>query len=141
MSKSFNSKQIKWGGSWTEIKLEAFTKYVNSYLTIMNRYRDKFNWKLIYFDGFAGSGCREESMDDSNFLEKDSLLFDVKIEEDEFSVYKCAAERILNIEQSGFDFYYFIDINKASNDALKTRLLQYKKHGIQLVFRNEDANL
>jgi three-Cys-motif partner protein len=141
MSKSFNSKQIKWGGSWTEMKLEAFTKYVNSYLTIMNRYRDKFNWKLIYFDGFAGSGCREESMDDSNFLEKDSLLFDVKIEEDDFSVYKCAAERILNIEQSGFDFYYFIDINKASNDALKARLLQYKKPGIQLVFRNEDANL
>lgn len=37
-----------WGGSWTEEKLEAFEKYVNAYLTIMNKYRDQFGWKLLY---------------------------------------------------------------------------------------------
>lgn len=135
-----NSKHTKWGGSWTELKLDAFTKYVNAYLTIMNRNREKFNWKLIYFDGFAGSGCREETMDDSTSVENEMLLFDENVKEEELCVYKCAAERILNIEQKGFDFYYFIDINKASNDALKARLLQYQKPGIQLEYRNEDAN-
>lgn len=32
-----------WGGSWTEDKLDAFEKYVNAYLKIMNEYRDKNN--------------------------------------------------------------------------------------------------
>ena len=27
-----------WGGQWTEEKLDAFEKYVNAYLTIMNVY-------------------------------------------------------------------------------------------------------
>jgi hypothetical protein len=49
-----------WGGSWTQEKLDAFEKYVNAYLTIMNKHRDKNHWKLIYFDGFAGSGSRGE---------------------------------------------------------------------------------
>ena len=47
-----------WGGAWTEEKLNAFEKYVNAYLTIMNKYRGQYDWKLIYFDGFAGSGSR-----------------------------------------------------------------------------------
>ncbi len=46
----------EWGGRWTEEKLDAFEKYVNAYLTIMNSYKEKYDWKLIYFDGFAGSG-------------------------------------------------------------------------------------
>lgn len=50
-----------WGGRWTEEKLDAFEKYVNAYLTIMNSYREKYDWKLIYFDGFAGSGTRNEN--------------------------------------------------------------------------------
>ena len=43
-----------WGGQWTEEKLDAFEKYVNAYLTIMNVYKERYRWKLIYFDGFAG---------------------------------------------------------------------------------------
>lgn len=42
-----------WGGSWTEEKLDAFEKYVNAYLTIMNKYRDQYQWKLISIFHFA----------------------------------------------------------------------------------------
>ena len=49
-----------WGGKWTEEKLDAFEKYVKAYLTIMNAYRDANGWKLLYFDGFAGSGTRNQ---------------------------------------------------------------------------------
>ena len=45
----------EWGGPWTEKKLNAFSKYVWSYLTIMNKYD---YWETIYFDGFAGSGTK-----------------------------------------------------------------------------------
>jgi hypothetical protein len=54
-----------WGGNWTEQKLNAFEKYVNAYLTIMNKHRDKNRWKLIYFDALAGSGSRYPGNPDS----------------------------------------------------------------------------
>jgi hypothetical protein len=41
----------EWGGPWTEKKLEAFSKYVWSYLTIL---KQQPQWQTIYFDGFAG---------------------------------------------------------------------------------------
>ena len=39
----------QWGGRWTEDKLDAFEKYVNAYLTIMNTHREKYGWKLLYY--------------------------------------------------------------------------------------------
>lgn len=62
---SWNEKNMpneppgEWGGPWTEKKLEAFSKYVWSYLTIMKKFP---YWKTIYFDGFAGSGTREKQV-------------------------------------------------------------------------------
>jgi len=41
------------GGNWTEKKIEILVEYAKAYLTIMNNNR---YWKLLYFDGFAGSG-------------------------------------------------------------------------------------
>jgi hypothetical protein len=33
-----NESTGEWGGPWTEKKLDAFSKYVWSYLTILNKY-------------------------------------------------------------------------------------------------------
>ena len=101
-----------WGGNWTEQKLETFEKYVNAYLSIMNNFRDKYNWKLIYFDGFAGSGSRKDATN--------TELYNELFPEDDFSQnpYKGAAERVLGIKQRGFDFYYFIDKDQESNKKL-----------------------
>ncbi len=129
-----------WGGRWTEEKLDAFEKYVKAYLTIMNSFRDKYNWKLLYFDGFAGSGSRIDKIKDTD----SSLMLDffkddfLKIEE--LNVYKGAAERVLSIPQRGFDYYYFIDKDEESSLKLKNVLSQYAKDH-KLVFRNSDANL
>ena len=88
-----------WGGKWTEEKLDAFEKYVNAYLTIMNVYRDKYNWKLIYFDGFAGSGSRESKNkeEESNLLQ--DLFNEDSLAREELDLYKGAAERVLGIKQ------------------------------------------
>jgi len=106
-------KTTKWGGSWTEQKLKAFEKYVNAYLTIMNTRREKFGWKLIYLDVFAGSGDTANSAD---------VFRELEIEREELSLYKGAAERVLGIKQSGFDFYYFIDKDEKSNMMLESKL-------------------
>lgn len=128
-----------WGGQWTEDKLDAFEKYVNAYLTIMNAFRDKHNWKLIYFDGFAGSGSRNEKK-----KEKDSpLLLDffkeLSIKEEELNLYKGAAERVLGISQRGFDYYYFVDKDKESSLKLHELLSRFENEK-KLVYRNSDAN-
>lgn len=129
----------QWGGAWTEEKLNAFEKYVNAYLTIMNKYRGQYNWKLIYFDGFAGSGSRnEETSSDENQLMID-LIDDHQITVEELSSYKGAAERVLSIAQDGFDYYYFIDKDADSSNQLKEKLTPFQKDKC-LEFRHSDAN-
>ena len=102
------SEPSPWGGQWTEEKLDAFEKYVNAYLTIMNSYRDKYLWELIYFDGFAGSGSRNETKKETNSPILQKLFDDTFLKEEELNIYKGAAERVLSISQRGFDFYYFV---------------------------------
>ena len=128
-----------WGGRWTEEKLDAFEKYVNAYLTIMNKYRDKNQWKLIYFDGFAGSGSRneEEREEDSELLQ--DLFKGSFLEKEELNIYKGAAERVLSIPQRGFDFYYFVDKDKKSSLRLHELLSRFENDKT-LVYRNSDAN-
>lgn len=127
-----------WGGQWTEDKLDAFEKYVNAYLTIMNSHRGNYR-KLIYFDGFAGSGSRNEvkKEPDSELLQ--DLFRDCSIEERELETYKGAAERVLSIAQQGFDFYYFVDKDKESSLKLHELLAPFENDKT-LVYRNSDAN-
>jgi len=107
----------QWGGKWTVAKLEAFADYVNAYLIIMIKQREKYKgWprKICYFDGFAGSGANERLN-----LSNKNILFDAT--EEELSVYQGAAERVLNLEKK-FDKYYFVDIAPNNIQTLKDRL-------------------
>lgn len=128
-----------WGGAWTEEKLNAFEKYVNAYLTIMNKYRGQYDWKLIYFDGFAGSGSRNENTSSEDNQLMIDLIDEHQIAAEELTPYKGAAERVLNIAQDGFDFYYFIDKDAASSSQLQEKLASYQKDK-RLEFRHSDAN-
>ena len=128
-----------WGGQWTEEKLEAFEKYVNAYLTIMNSFREKYKWKLIYFDGFAGSGSRNEAKKEANSDLLQELFRDFCLDEQELETYKGAAERVLSIPQKGFDFYYFVDKDKESSLKLHELLAPFENDKT-LLYRNSDAN-
>jgi len=148
MEKEYNSieeesflacESSPWGGQWTEEKLDAFEKYVNAYLTIMNSFREKNKWKFIFFDGFAGSGSRNEAKKEDNSELLQELFRDYCLDEAELETYKGAAERVLSIPQKGFDFYYFVDKDPESSTMLKQRLSKYEKIK-RLEFRNSDAN-
>lgn len=77
------------GGDWTKIKIEILVEYAKAYLTIM---KDRKFFKLLYFDGFAGSG----------FIIKDKKV--------DIDVTVGAARRIVEIsEPRPFDFYYFVE--------------------------------
>lgn len=129
----------QWGGLWTEEKLDTFTKYVNAYLTIMNKQRNKYGWELIYFDGFAGSGSRCEEINNPSGLLLELFQGD-RINQDELNLYQGAAERVLSIEQPGFDYNYFIDNNSESTIKLQKKLVKFSSEKKKLIFRCSDAN-
>jgi three-Cys-motif partner protein len=90
------------GGDWTKIKIEILVQYAQAYLRIMNSHADKYNWKLLYFDGFAGSG----------YIEKDkSYGVDVTV---------GAARRIIELaDPRSFDEYYFVEKDQKNFNLLK----------------------
>lgn len=128
-----------WGGPWTELKLDAFEKYISAYLTIMNRYRDKYGWELIYFDGFAGSGSRGINQENGDGTILQELFDNGDIYSEELSLYAGAAERVLKIRQRGFDYCYFIDNDPKSSEILKKKLSTIAYSG-KTVFKTDDAN-
>lgn len=107
----------------------------------MNANRDVYGWRLLYFDGFAGSGTRN-SEEDALEIRQAETLFGQHLTTDELNLYQGAAERVVRIEGDGirsFDYYYFVDINEANCNALKEKLSAYqttgKRHHLHL-----DAN-
>jgi len=121
----------EWGGPWTEKKLDAFSKYVRSYLTIMKKYP---YWQTIYFDGFAGSGTKDTEA-------STDLYQQLKITKEEERVYKGSAERVLKLGDGlAFDFYYFVDKKESSLQKLKKRLDQSGLAVKKIEYKHGDAN-
>ena len=136
------SGKSNWGGSWTEQKLDCFESYVKAYLTIMNVYRDKFDWKLIYFDGFAGSGNRGDGQVQDNDMPADLEMFeDELVHKRELNLYQGAAERVVRLEEKmrGFDFYYFVEKDETKSAMLELKLCRYETKGYKQ-FCLGDAN-
>lgn len=130
MSKKDNS----WGGPWTEKKLDAFSKYVWSYLKI---FKSQPQWKTIYFDGFAGSGDRT----DPN-AETEELIKQLSLTEEEQNVYKGAAERVLTLDDGLiFDYYYFVDASAEALGKLENKLKSLESsEKTSLNFKSGDCN-
>lgn len=77
------------GGEWTETKIRVFKKYLFAYMQIMKGKP----WKLIYFDGFAGSG-------------------EIQTTEETEKVIEGTAKHVLSFkEPREFDLYYFVEKN------------------------------
>lgn len=92
----------KFGGDWTENKIEILVQYAKAYLTIMKPYAKAYNWKLLYFDGFAGSGHITKGKDENQKL------------------IVGAATRILEIgSPRSFDIYYFVEKEPENVQLLK----------------------
>lgn len=92
----------RFGGDWTENKIEILVEYAKAYLTIMNGFAKTYGWELLYFDGFAGSG------------------FITKGNEENQKIIIGAASRILEIiNPREFDVYYFVEKDSDNINLLK----------------------
>ncbi|WP_027002440.1 three-Cys-motif partner protein TcmP [Hugenholtzia roseola] len=95
----------EFGGNWTKEKIDIFMKYVPAYLTIMHsmikgKHYAK-DWKLMFFDGFAGSGS-------------------IHLETGE-GILESVATKILSLDDNkGFDLYRFVELDKTKATNLET---------------------
>ncbi len=105
----------KFGGEWTQSKMNIVLKYTQAYLHVMKGKP----WKIMYFDGFAGSG---DVKSPSFFREG-------------------VATQILKIKDPvPFDMYYFVELNSRNADALEKKIkIEFpEKKNVHIV--REDCN-
>lgn len=89
----------QFGGDWTKIKIEILVEYAKAYLTIM---KSRKYYKLMYFDGFAGTG----------FIVNDNKL--------DIGMTIGAARRIVEIDEPrAFDSYYFVEKDPKNFELLE----------------------
>ena len=112
----------EFGGDWTENKIEIIVEYAKAYLNIMNVYAVKYSWKLLYFDGFAGSG------------------FIIKGKDENQKIIVGAAKRILEIEEPRpFDLFYFVEKDELNANHLEENTKKlYPNKNVHVV--KEDCN-
>lgn len=103
----------KFGGEWTEEKLEALKKYLNFYCNVL---KNKI-FKKIYIDCFAGSG--DITMNDGTTIE--------------------GSAKIALDAEPAFNEYYFIEAKKENIKLLKELSLQYPNKKINIF--EGDCNL
>ncbi len=98
-----NSKN-QFGGTWTELKIEILETYARQFLTV---FKNQPRQKLLYFDGFAGSG-------------------DIEVEglpEQERHTIEGAAIRVMKIDKPrSFDMYYFVEKKKNLALSLEAKI-------------------
>ena len=97
-----NTRGHRFGGDWTEQKLECVRKYLHAYTTIMN----KQQFQYAYIDAFAGTGYREMENDEDT----DELMFPDLVSPEVVGFHDGSARNALEVEPS-FMKYVFIEKN------------------------------
>jgi three-Cys-motif partner protein len=112
---SNESNQHSFGGIWTHQKLVVLEKYLWAFTTALK----KQHFKLIYLDGFAGTGrC------------------DIKVDGEKKSIEGSA--RIALRTDPPFDQYYFIELLPKKREALQALAREYSDRFVRIL--DEDCN-
>ncbi len=110
----------KFGGNWTEKKLDSLKQYVLAYEKVMQNQK----FKLLYIDAFAGSGYRDENAgEDEGHIRK----------------FQKGSPLIILEHTQRFDKYIFIE--KDPNIFQQLQQIKDKFPTKKLIFHNEDANI
>jgi three-Cys-motif partner protein len=125
-------RAARFGGSWTDEKLERVRKYLVAYTRIMRRRRYRF----AYIDAFAGSGYR--AVEDSATPE--FPLFPELFEEDTQAFLEGSARIALQVEPR-FTEYIFIERDRARCAELAKLREEFPDRAADIHIALEDANV
>lgn len=95
----------RFGGKWTDEKLERVRKYLAAYTILMTRNVRAQNLRTIYVDAFAGTGYRAHAHKQTSDTPP---LFEYEPDQNEFL--KGSARIALEVEPP-FNQYLFIEQN------------------------------
>jgi three-Cys-motif partner protein len=99
-----SSDENKFGGSWTESKIAILETYAKQFLTV---FKNQPNQKLLYFDGFAGSGNIEVG----------------DIDDETTHTIEGSAIKVLKIDKPrSFNMYYFVEKKKKFASSLTNKI-------------------
>lgn len=121
----------RFGGGWTQQKLERLQKYLRAYATIMARQQ----FKYAYIDAFAGTGYSEMRGADSS----DDLLFPDLAEDAPKRFLEGSARIALQIEPE-FQQYIFIEKDAAHVAELEKLKQEYPEKQSRIRIEQGEAN-
>lgn len=124
------------GGEWTTEKLNILQKYLQAYVTVMKKQR----FTLYYIDAFAGTGYRDEKIDDKIMDWEYLSLFPEMAENDSRQFLEGSARLALQVKPP-FDHYIFVEINPSRCAELELLKEEFPQLSDRINIINEDANL
>jgi three-Cys-motif partner protein len=126
----------RFGGNWTEVKLERLHKYLQAYRQVFVRNERARFFKTWFVDAFAGTGSRT---DPTSVTE--STLFDDVYRDEDTASYRAGSAKIALGLPAPFDHYLFIEKSHLRLEALKKDLEREYPDRLGLCsFRHGDAN-
>lgn len=116
----------RFGSVHTKLKLDKLEEYLRIYTTALK----KQNFKLLYFDAFAGAGDVQIASNDASLLET----------VDDYTPFiKGSAQRALRFDKY-FEKYIFVDRNIQNVKALQHLKLEHPEIANRVDIRQGDAN-
>lgn len=128
----------KFGGDWTEEKLESIRRYLVEYIKIFTSNEAASNFYTIYVDAFAGTGNRalpKEGANTAVSMFEESDLVDVEAD----GIRKGSARIALELEP-GFDTYVFFEKRHDFVQELEDLRVSFPGKAHRLQIEQGDAN-
>lgn len=123
----------RFGGAWTDEKLETLRKYLAAYRQVMKMQ----SFQLLYIDAFAGTGYRDAG-EKSDSLQR--FLFEDFAEEETQDFLKGSA--VIALEQEPpFHEYVFIERNRNRATELEKLKREYPDKAESITIVQNDSNL
>jgi three-Cys-motif partner protein len=126
------TQQVRFGGYWTQQKLQVLSKYLKAYRTIFDRNERAKYFRTIYVDAFAGTGVIPRPDLEGSFIE---LIPDLEAAEGEFR--KGSVRRALEVSPP-FHQYVFIEKSTEKCEELLRLKENFPDRTINVI--NDDAN-
>ncbi len=128
-------KKQRFGGNWTQEKLERVRKYLHAYTTIFAQNPRAKKLKPIYVDAFAGSGYRTGVRKESSTLG----LFPEFVEADTQAFIKGSARIALEVDPP-FKGYLFIEQDQDYAQELQKLKQEFSDKAAIIEIVESDAN-
>jgi len=127
----------RFGGDWTEEKLERLRKYLQAYTKIFKTNPQARHFRITYVDAFADSGSRTEKQPHSEDI--NPLFAEAEATETE-NFFKGSARIALETEPL-FEEYIFVERDAQCRATLEQLREQFPNLHDRILIKSSDANI